>query len=154
MVINTSTPISSGANTFTRGDIVYKTEQGEVKVNKSISSGTYQPAYDSTNNFIKYEYTTTPETSITLTGVTTASSTYMYSIETTLYNNQNYVIFEQVTINNNIVKPVIKFFYQSEPIYLNYVLETGDGDNAGKYILTILDINSFTENNAIMCVIR
>lgn len=152
LIINTSTPISSGTKNYTRGDIVYKTETGEVKTVESVSSGFYYPDSYS-DGIITYKYSTSDTGDKELSNIITSASTYMYAVNLSFYGTEEIntsSTFNVVKINNVVVKPVIKFFYQNEPLYLDYSLTIADEI----YTIAVADVSSFTSTNPVICVIR
>ena len=149
LIINTSTPISSGTKNYTRGDIVYKTETGEVKTVDSVSSGFYYPDSYSSGT-ITYKYATSGTEDKELS-VSTASSTYMYAKNISFYKDTTSSTFKAEKVNNEIVKPVVKFFYQNEPIYLDYSLTITNE----VYTITVAsNVEWFTSTDPVVCVVR
>lgn len=127
-IVNT-TRINNGQNVYSRGDLIYKNQDGDFIHIPAENKGVYVPelSYVGSNVKLKYKYSRDiPDTIEETLGYNTLTG---YCTDTDLLANvttTNFVIsINEVLYNNQLIQPIIKFYLgntltSSEEIYLDY----------------------------------
>lgn len=155
LVINTENSFNDINNvTYSRGDVVVKTLQGEAVLIKALSGGIYYPSAiigptgDNQAYTIKYAFSSSvpasgsvenvplgetgisaPAEQISFTGFTLPGNIRQpYNL--TVTEPTATTVFKKILYDNEVIQPIIKFFDASnEELYIEYTLTDGSDNN-------------------------
>lgn len=163
LIVNSTESFTIGNNSYKRGDIIYKDNNGTVHTIPSSSGAYYVPSqYTASSHELQFiaQPSIDKQSSVSVTGFSPVVDTGVYKICNTYDEGSG--ILEEITAiydldnPNTPIVPIIKFYYQEESNYFREVsfptLEINYSSTDKKWTITVKDFTVPSNDTYVMVV--